>query len=324
VDPAGSKDGYSLLKAIRSRGVDQQYVRDRLIRLLSSSGSLVVFDNYQNLVDSSVRSLIKNLASANTKLDSKVLVISREKPDFYVDRASYMELRGLSLEETKEFFSLLGLGDADAEAAYKELRGHPYLLLLYASSLKLASNRDSSVLNGVKRYLVSEILDQLSDEERRVLEAASAFDNPVPYKALRWFLKEAKEARVVIRSLVSKMLLERRGEHYVVNSLVKSICYDEATDKAGLHKKIAEYHLAHKEGELDLLKALYHYSEAGDYKNASRLASEILEKNRFLSRPKSLEVVKHLYLLLARSYLLSGDSRESKKIIKLGRETHLW
>ena len=116
---------------------------------------------------------------------SRMIVISRSSPDFY-DRRDVMTrgrvaeiaLGGLSRNELEVWVKSIGLSDKiSAKTLHERTGGHPLAIELLEMYGEM-NHRDWI------RFLDSEIVDVLPDEDRSILLALSKAKRPVPWKEL--------------------------------------------------------------------------------------------------------------------------------------------
>ncbi len=187
-------DSYDLVSVLPPPGnpLDHDLLRRRLTAtLIDEDGSIgdksklfLILDDVHNLDKEGVR-LLGVLMQVIEASDSRMIVISRSSPDFY-DRRDVMTrgrvaeiaLEGLSRNELEMWVESIGLSDKiSAEVLYERTGGHPLaieLLELYGEM----NHRDWI------RFLDSEIVDVLPDEDRTILLALSRAKRPIPWKEL--------------------------------------------------------------------------------------------------------------------------------------------
>ena len=257
-----------LMRALESGVMDPQSLQAIFMGALEELEVLVVFDDYHKCFDETLRSLIRNLAS-HEELRAKIIVVSREKPDFYLPPSRIIELGELGIEDARRLFEVHGLSPEVADRAYRLLGGHPYMLNSYINSYKSGVRKIPSDIRVVKYYLLVEVLRRLSEDERRVLEIISAFREPTPFKALLFCGVEGRKAKRALSSLESKMLVSRIRRSYMVHELLRDVCYQSVRDVKMLHKCIARFYSTLKT-ESSFFEMLYHYIMAEEYDEAAR------------------------------------------------------
>ena len=187
-------DSYDLVSVLPPPGnpLDHDLLRRRLTATLidedgaigSKSKLFLILDDVHNLDKEGVR-LLGVLMQVIEASHSRMIVISRSSPDFY-DRRDVMTrgrvaeiaLGGLSRNELEMWVKSIGLSDKiSAEALHERTGGHPLAIELLEMYGEM-NHRDWI------RFLDSEIVDVLPDEDRSILLALSRAKRPVPWKEL--------------------------------------------------------------------------------------------------------------------------------------------
>jgi hypothetical protein len=190
----GVGDPYDLISILPPPGnpLDHDLLRRRLTATLIDEDELLgnksklflILDDVHNLDKDGVR-LLGVLMQVTEASNSRMIVISRSSPDFYDrrdvvtrGRVSEIALGGLSRNELEMWVESMGLSDKiSAEILHERTGGHPLaieLLEIYGEM----NHRDWV------RFLDSEIVDVLPDEDRSILMALSKAKRPVPWKDL--------------------------------------------------------------------------------------------------------------------------------------------
>lgn len=315
-----------LAAALRSGALDYQIVRDELLEALKEEDLLLVLDDYHSVYDGSVKQLVKEIARLDS-MRSTVLVLSREKPDFYVPFNRVLELRPLTEEDSLELLEALGVPGEEARHAYELIGGHPYMLVAYAQLAKSGKHIEAG---SVKYFLAVEILESLREDEREVLEVLSVFGEPIPLRVLEWMGLEYKRSRMALRSMEQKMLVVRAGRSYGVHELLKDVCYQSIEDPRPLHRRAAEYYASQK-NELAALEAINHYIASGDYELAASMTKRLMASSLqariasmdsyvktlefLLRRVKTRSSRAWLLLSLASAYLVDGRVEEASSML---------
>ena len=190
----GAGDPYDLISILPPPGnpLDHDLLRRRLTATLIDEDGLLgnksklflILDDVHNLDKDGVR-LLGVLMQVIEASHSRMIVISRSSPDFYDrrdvvtrGRVSEIALGGLSRNELEMWVESMGLSNKiSAEILHERTGGHPLaieLLEIYGEM----NHRDWV------RFLDSEIVDVLPDEDRSILMALSKAKRPVPWKDL--------------------------------------------------------------------------------------------------------------------------------------------
>ncbi|MEM1606299.1 MAG: tetratricopeptide repeat protein [Fervidicoccaceae archaeon] len=252
---------------------DPDGLADLLLDLLRRTRVLIVIDDYHNNHDRRIEDLVRRLAT--TKISSRIIVISRKKPGFYVDRENMLILSGMGREEAYELASIFGIGYEDFERAYIVFGGVPQLLILYFNGVKRGlAIRD--VFEDISEYIAREMLGRMSYEERLVLEMLSILRRPAPYQLLKRLGIRGPDLRDAVSSLERSMLIERTGNQYSVNESLGRVIERNIEDPEGMHEIAANFYGSSR-WEEDIVEAIYHYIMSNRVEDAAKLVPKILE-----------------------------------------------
>ena len=190
----GAGDPYDLISILPPPGnpLDHDLLRRRLTATLIDEDGLLgnksklflILDDVHNLDKDGVR-LLGVLMQVIEASHSRMIVISRSSPDFYDrrdvvtrGRVSEIALGGLSRNELEMWVESMGLSNKiSAEILHERTGGHPLAIELLEMYGEM-NHRDWV------RFLDSEIVDVLPDEDRSILMALSKAKRPVPWKDL--------------------------------------------------------------------------------------------------------------------------------------------
>ncbi|GAY25278.1 ArsR family transcriptional regulator [Desulfurococcaceae archaeon AG1] len=264
--------GYSrLLEALDSGVTDERLLMNLLLEELSVRELVIVIDDYHLNTDPVIHDLVKSVSELG-RIKSKLIIISRTMPRDCLGRCASIEVRGMGYGEARDLAEKVGLPLEDFERFYRVFGGHPHLLLLYSSLLK--SHRSSEALSKTMEYIVSEVIDSLSPDERRVLELISIAEKPVPFSMIK--LLGISDPKQAVRTLERMFLVKRLGEGYTANELIRETCARVTEDPEELHAIIASYHRSRGYVE-DYLVAMKHYVDAGMYEEAAEMLPKLVE-----------------------------------------------
>ena len=190
----GVGDPYDLISILPPPGnpLDHDLLRRRLTATLIDEDELIgnksklflILDDVHNLDRDGVR-LLGVLMQVIEASHSRMIVISRSSPDFYDrrdvvtrGRVSEIALGGLSRNELEMWVESMGLSNKiSTEILHERTGGHPLAIELLEMYGEM-NHRDWV------RFLDSEIVDVLPDEDRSILMALSKAKRPVPWKDL--------------------------------------------------------------------------------------------------------------------------------------------
>ncbi|MGC9165593.1 MAG: hypothetical protein ACP5GU_07745 [Thermoprotei archaeon] len=318
-----------LLEVLNAGVMDIQMIQTLLIKSLKNLEAIIVFDDYHRCVDQSLISLIAQLASVED-IKAKIIVISRNKPDFYVNPLSVLELGELSFNDVITLFKISGLDENIGVIAYKLFKGHPYILNNFISSYKQGIVKSiPEDAETFKYYLMIEILKKLSNTERKILEVMSVFREPVSIKALVYCGINYDEAYRALDELEHKMLINRIGKFYMIHEILRDVCYQSMSETSTIHKSIARYYLSLK-NDLAYLEAIHHFIMAEEYDEAASILPKCIEVNLQVKTPKIDDYIRLLNLIkdkvkshnkgwvlsaMVSAYILKGNFHECLELL---------
>jgi DNA polymerase III delta prime subunit len=275
---------------------------DSLVQEFRGQGFVLCLDNLHRVEDDPlINYFFDRLRPALGRGNATLIVTAQRTPPF-VSRDDIRELSGLSLEDTVEFLALHGIPvtqDAkgsvfqaddlrdiknlmthDAIATLHERTGgNPTFLTIAVNALRRCSGplqllQHLSAVSDAERFLVDEIDDQLTEEERSVMSAVAVL---MSYSGTRGAIEsvlDGQNVRRTLRELRRRHLLNVRedehGRNYKLNSLVRIFYYDMLSqrERQEMHCRAGAYY---EKQEPDALKAILHYEKAGHVKHALRL-----------------------------------------------------
>jgi len=250
---------------------------------LHAVSALLIFDDIQKL-PFDFRPLLKVFLSAIGPVETgepsgelasvKVVTTSREPITGVFDHRELvvkelvreMELRGLTVEETLELLEKENAKGLPAEKVHRMTGGHPLYIELITRSGMTGAVRD------FRKFMGTEVMGRLSDEERAVLGCLTVFRMPVPSSALQ--IPQATPEtldRLVKLGLVN----EASPDEYLALDIVIETVYRalKNQDKRLYHATAARYHRGLKSTE-NIAEAMHHLLLADDLLGALELGSE--------------------------------------------------
>lgn len=275
---------------------------DSLIQECRGQGFVLCLDNLHRAEDDPLMDYFFNRLRPALGLGDGSLIVTAQRTPPFVSRDDVRELSGLSLEDTVEFLASHGipvtqdaqgkvfrtdelrdietLMTADATATLHERTGgNPTFLTIAVNALRRSSGPLQlllrlSMVSDVERFLVDEIDEWLTEEERAVMSAVAVF---LSYSATRGAIEAVLDGQSVRRTLSElrrRHLLnvreDEQGRNYKLNSLVRVFYYDmlDQEEREEMHRRAGAYY---EEQQPDALKAILHYERAGDEEQALRL-----------------------------------------------------
>ena len=261
-------------------------------RELNAVPYFLVLDNFEILLDPQTNKPLKpgfsDLIETVTEGvgRSKVLITSRERPASERGISPrYYSIGGLddssAIQFLKHLFEKGGLTEQSVDELKKAVElsgGNPFALKLLVQLVEeevyTLSNilTDNTLWIGEEGEVVMNILDKvykerLNEEERKLLQYASLYREPVPLKAIvaasddsGWTEKVVKKTAL---SLIRKSLLEKTGENHWLHPLVIEYVYKYLENKEKAHECAAEYYCSlNEKTHENILETGYHMIEA--------------------------------------------------------------
>lgn len=229
----------------------------------SGCGAIIFLDDVQKSSPQVTALLSVVMEAAKASRSSKTILLSRSIPQFYsktdIGNAS-LELMGLDRDSSWHMAQRLNA--KDSIRVVDESHGHPLLLSLMARSRPGKSQGD------VSAFIEREVYSVISDQERSVLEALSVFRHPVRTEAI-------PDANLeVISKLRQRAMLMEQEDGVWTHDLLREFfsAHLDAEKKRLLHSLAGSY-CERQPGVEWELESLYHLVEAGDWSNATRVAT---------------------------------------------------
>ncbi|HEX5690098.1 MAG TPA: CHAT domain-containing protein, partial [Roseiflexaceae bacterium] len=206
--------------------------------MLEGHGYLLCLDDFQNVDhDSLFEKCVERLRPQLRAGALSLLVTSRRAPSF-ARLAEVEMLAGLSIADTRSLLTARGLELPDnlIEQLYLQTEGNTQLLTLAIDALKRSNNPSRLVSDlidsdDITRYLMREVDEGLSNEERRMMRACAALlDYGGTRGALRALLDGAS-IRNTLLSLTERYLLTTNegpdGREYRPHAIIQAFYYDD-------------------------------------------------------------------------------------------------
>lgn len=274
----------TLLHAIE-QGAEVSDTRELLLQNWDDPRFLLVFDDAHRIEDPAVREF---LADALERVQrAKLIVIGREAPRFNpsLPRRRLIRLEGMRDPEVARFFEQKGVALAphDLPKVREEVGGHPLalnLLLEAARELEVPVQQllDRIPERNIEDYLLQEVYQALSDEEKQTLALASIFRSSFTLDDLNALSR--KNSEHVLLRLRRRRLVESVGPEYALHEVMRNFFYKLLKDRPDFHAKAAQHYLdrASIEGRLE---AMHHFVAAGRRDRVLQLLESNLDLKEF-------------------------------------------
>ena len=279
---------------------------DYLFQMLRGHGYLLCFDDLQFVEDDPLlEGFFKRTRPALLAGDLASIVTSQCVPAF-VDADEFDPLAGLSLEDTRSLFAHHGFPVAEAEDL--QARVYSTITLFEMQDLMtadLAANLHARTggnalfltqavdafkhteapmrllkhlfeTDDIERFLVEEIDDSLTENERSVMCALAVLQGHAGTRDAIEAILDGENVRRTLRDLRTRHLLlvseGEAGREYGMNAIVRYFYYDllSKRERQAMHRRAGEYYEAE---EPDVLRAARHFQEAGEHGRAAQLAT---------------------------------------------------
>ncbi len=256
---------------------------DYLLQLVREGNFLLCFDDFHHVDEDPVlNQLVERLRQALLAGNLKIVLTSRRVPSF-LTVTEIEPLTGLSLEDLRRLLRQRDLDlDADQiDELHSYTAGNAEFLTLAIATLQQSGNlslllSQLAESEDVERYLLEEVDETLSGQERSVMKAVSIL---LGYPGTRDVIEEILGGRNtfrILRNLTERHLLIAQdgeaGREYVQHALVRNFYYEQmrARERRSLHRNAGEYY----EEEESLLDAGIHFERAREYEQAAQLATQ--------------------------------------------------
>ncbi|MBC8228502.1 tetratricopeptide repeat protein, partial [bacterium] len=291
--------------AIKSRPEAPQRIIDALANILDEEGGVLFLDAYEKVKDDElIESLIKGIDSRMER--GKIILTTRILPGWEtatVISQSKEGLGGLEKEASFELMRKLGLQEDEAVLGrvHEKLKGHPKLIELFSYwqkvGIEAALEELPDAFDESKTYLLKEIVDELSESEKKLLFSVAVYRVNIPLAGIKAVYEEATLGTVLM-TLMNRFLISRdEAGNYSIHDIIKEfpLVHIEKKETLGLrlglssrrrietiHQKAADYFLSRsdeitQENYRDSLEAHYHLQQAKRYKDAASLVERAAE-----------------------------------------------
>jgi len=257
---------------------------DYLLQMVCGHGYLLCFDDFHYVEDDpQLDHLVDRLLNELQAGTIALIVTSRHKPAFMRSDA-FAPLTGLNSADMRRLLDArkLALSDPLATDLYAATEGNVQLLTLAIEALQRAADPGRliahlSQTDNIERYLMAEVDERLTAEERSVMSAVAVLLGYGGTRAVIETLLESKDTiGRTLHDLTNRFLLivsdgvaERE---YTLHAMVQDFYYNLLSRRArqALHRRAVLYY---ESEEPDALKAARHLERAGEYARAAQLAT---------------------------------------------------
>jgi len=256
---------------------------DYVFQRVRGQGYVLCLDDFHFVDDDPLLAkFVERLQPALNAGQVDVIIAAQRRPSFVLE-SDAQPLGGLTRDDVRLLLDQrkLALPEAALADLYTCTEGNAQLLVLAIDALRRTSDytRVMSRLcesEQIERFLVKEVDQGLSDEERQVMSAvATLLGYPGTRDAIATALDGASVRRplndLVSRSLISVMEGED-GKEYSLNTLVRAYYYDllNQRERQAMHQHLGEYYETEAP---DVLRAALHFEAAKQVERAARLAT---------------------------------------------------
>ncbi len=267
----------ALLEAIE-RGADVADKRELMLQGMDDERFLIVLDDAHRIEDPAVQSWV---ADATARVRRGKLIVGTRQPLRH-HRSSdvrVLHLEGLTDADVAGFLEMKGAAVEKRllPKIREEVGGHPLalnLLLEAATEANVSLERllDRVPERDLEEYLLKEVSEGLTDEERQLLTLSSLFRTTFTLEDLSAL--SPKNLEGALSKLRRRLLVQNFEEHFALHEIIRNFFYQRLQDKARLHLKAAEYYLG--QGSVEgRLEAMHHFLVA---KRRDRVL-DLLEQN---------------------------------------------
>ncbi|MEM3402437.1 MAG: AAA family ATPase [Candidatus Hadarchaeales archaeon] len=254
----------NLKRYLEGREIELEGLFNALRKDLDRSNLLLILDDVHYAVEE-ITKILTPLLDVLDGTDAKVVVSGRMIPKFYDKRDTLVRRRlkeeilwGLDEAAAAQLLRQRGIDEKYIQEIYQATAGHPLMLELV---------KPGSVIEAAE-FIEKEIVESLTFEEKKFLEAASVFRAP--------FSRDAIEGDPdTMRKLTERLLIREVDGKFEVHEMIKNIFYGKLTaeEKVGYHRAAAEFYLKLGTSEA-IVEAIYHLIKGYRQQQAASMAIE--------------------------------------------------
>ncbi len=264
----------TLSNSIEHFGYDNEVLIALLKEELNSNNFAIFFDDYHK-AEKELNPLLKQLVSIK---QSKIIVITRQEPEFYnvVDerenRVIKVKIEAWDFAHTKMMLEARNIGATDEtlDKIHNILRGYPQYLNLFCilaekSSAEKLLEKLPTAIKDAHDYLEKEVYDSLTSEEKLLLQTIAVFHVPETIDAFD-SVNIFKDLNGTLDRLIHKFLVNEIGINtFSVHDILRDYYLSDVSRNKILrsyHEKAAKYYLSLDDDPEHILEAAHHFDEA--------------------------------------------------------------
>ena len=266
-----------------SQAPPPEVLMDYMFQMVRGKGFLLCLDDFHCVDDDPLLGqFVERLQPALAAGELDVIIATQRRPTFVLE-GDVRPLEGLALADVRTLLTRRGISLPDQSVAdlHDYTGGNAELVMLVMDALRRAKeparliNRLSES-EQVERFLVKEVDEGLTDEERSVMSAVAVL---MGYPGTRDAIAAALDGASVRRplnDLVSRSLLTvvegESGKEYTLNAMVRAYYYDllSQRERQAMHQRLGEFYETEAP---DALGAALHLQRCGEYARALRLVT---------------------------------------------------
>ncbi len=264
-----------LSNSIEHFGYDNEVLITLLKEELNSNNFAIFFDDYHK-AEKELNHILKQIVSINL---SKIIVITRQEPEFYnvVDerenRVVKIKIEAWDFAHTKMMLEARGIGATDEtlEKIHDILHGYPQYLNLFCILAKRSTaekllEKLPTALKDAHEYLEKEVYDSLTSDEKLLLQTIAVFRIAETVDAFDGVNKFV-DINGTLDSLIHKFLVNEIGINtFTVHDILRDYYLSDVSREKILrsyHERAAKYYLSLDDDPEHILEAAYHFDDAG-------------------------------------------------------------
>lgn len=248
---------------------------DRVTDGLSRHATLIILDDYQKVRDDSIHEIVRRWQ--RTLMGVRVVVLSRDRPPFDLDTSTQLLMLpaltpAASLRLLREYG--LNASPEDLRRLDRALGGHPLSLRLYAQQPGSLPGNAQTAIEDVGR----EAFNALDGNSQQVLLAMAAVRRPLALEGTR-FITGMKDPSLPLANLERRAMIRSQGHAYQIHDVLRESLSSAVESHPEIHRRATALFLPSEHHD-DIVEALYHATQAGDWSVAGNLLERGLETER--------------------------------------------
>lgn len=274
----------TLLAAVRQTSEPAE-LRELVWDGMDRDDLLLVLDDLHRLEDDAVQEFLADTPSRIQ--NAKLLLTSREGPVHLPQpgRVRVLPLGGLDDEAMQELCAAKGVRIPKklVPRLRDEVGGHPMALNLFIETVKELGVEPDELLDRIpernlEEYLLREVHQALSEDERRVLALASLFRGAFTAKDLGALATRSVQGPLL--KVRRRLLVQTLEDGFALHEVVRNFFHQFLDDPQKMHERLADHFLKNRtiEGRLE---AYHHLNEAGRRNRILHLIEEDFDLHEF-------------------------------------------